>query len=562
MGNMRSNRRPALRAAHAVVAAFTATLSGGALAFEFDTGNPDLSIRWDNTFRYNLGMRVEGRDNNIGNSAVSDEGTYSFNTGDIVTNRLDVLSELDVVYKKWIGFRLSGAGWWDAAYDADSHSNPNPPLVNIPSYPNLQYTNYTKRYYRGPSGELLDAFGFANFDLGTVPTSLKAGRLSLYWGESLFVGGNLHGIAYSQNPLDLQKGFATPGSEAKELFRPLGQVSGTAQITDTVSVAAQYFWQWEEFRYPEGGTYTGPVDFVFNGPVRQFLPQPGLGFATRGNAFEPGQSGEWGVSARWSPEWLDGTLGFYYRNFADKLPQTLLTQVGPNRSVYNLIYKDDIDLWGISLAKNIAGVSVGAELSYRHNTPLNSQVLGNASAAGTPAQRHDARPGRRHLPRSRERRRPHSEDPGVRHRGLRLGAHMEPMGRGEERPEPVQRRGLPGLHGGRPAGQQVGRLHHQELLRPGARFHADLVPGLPGRGSPGAAHVRDRAERQRPHRLRRQPGERQLDDRRRRRHLPEVPRRPEVHRLVRPLQGRDPGPTASRSRHRTASRPCSPTGAS
>ena len=163
-------------------------------------------------------------------------------------------------------------------------------------------------------------------------------------------------------------------------------MSGTAQITDTVSVAAQYFWQWEEFRYPEGGTYTGPVDFVFNGPVRQFLPQPGLGFATRGNAFEPGQSGEWGVSARWSPEWLDGTLGFYYRNFADKLPQTLLTQVGPNRSVYNLIYKDDIDLWGISLAKNIAGVSVGAELSYRHNTPLNSQVLGNASAAGTPAR--------------------------------------------------------------------------------------------------------------------------------------------------------------------------------
>ena len=386
MSKIKSSRRPARRGAGAMVAAFTATLAGGALAFEFDTGNPDLSIRWDNTFRYNLGVRVEGRDNKIGNSAVSDEGTYSFNTGNAVTNRGDVLSELDVVWKKQLGFRVSGAGWYDAAYDSDSSSNPNPPLVNIPSYPNRLYTPYTKRFYHGPSGELLDAFGFANFDLGTVPTSLKAGRLSLYWGESLFLGGNLHGIAYSQNPLDLQKGFATPGSEAKELFRPLGQVSGAAQITDTVSVAAQYFWQWEEFRYPEGGTYTGPVDFVFNGPVRQFLPQPGLGFATRGNAFEPGQSGEWGLTTRWSPEWLDGTLGFYYRNFADKLPQTLLTQVGPNRSVYNLIYKDDIDLWGISLAKNIAGVSVGAELSYRHNTPLNSQVLGNASAAGTPAR--------------------------------------------------------------------------------------------------------------------------------------------------------------------------------
>ena len=118
MSKIKSSRRPARRGAGAVVAAFTATLAGGALAFEFDTGNPDLSIRWDNTFRYNLGVRVEGRDNKIGNSAVSDEGTYSFNTGNVVTNRIDVLSELDFVWKKRIGFRVSGAGWWDAAYDA------------------------------------------------------------------------------------------------------------------------------------------------------------------------------------------------------------------------------------------------------------------------------------------------------------------------------------------------------------------------------------------------------------------------------------------------------------
>jgi hypothetical protein len=382
VNDFRGNRRSGLRRARAVLAASAVAVGGGnALAFEFDTGNPDLSVRWDNTFRYNLGVRVEGRNNDIGNSAVSDEGTYSFNTGNAVTNRIDVLSELDVVWKKQYGFRVSAAGWYDAAYGDESSTNPNPPLVNIPSYVNRQYTSYTKKYYRGPGAELLDAFAFANFDLGTAPTSVKAGRHSLYWGESLFVNGNLHGIAYSQNPLDLQKGFATPGSEAKELFRPLGQVSAQSQITDTVSVAAQYFWQWEEFRYPEGGTYTGPVDFVFDGPQRQFL-SAALGFASKGGPFEPSQSGEWGLSTRWSPAWLDGTVGLYYRNYADKLPQTLLTQFGPNRSQYNLIYKDDIDLWGISLAKNIAGVSLGTELSYRHNTPLNSQVLGNASAAG------------------------------------------------------------------------------------------------------------------------------------------------------------------------------------
>ena len=73
---------------------------------------------------------------------------------------------------------------------------------------------------------------FGRFDLGEVPTSVKVGRHTLYWGESLFLGGNINGIAYAQNPLDLQKGFATPGTEAKELFRPLNQLSGQAQITD------------------------------------------------------------------------------------------------------------------------------------------------------------------------------------------------------------------------------------------------------------------------------------------------------------------------------------------
>src|SRR6185295_10405805 len=95
-------------------------------------------------------------------------------------------------------------------------------------------------------------------------------------------------------------------------------------------------------------------------------------------AVEPRQSGEWGLSARWSPKWLDASLGFYYRNFADKLPQVLLTQVGAGVSRYNLIYADKVDLLGISLAKNIGGVSVGAEISQRRNTPLAAQVLGVA----------------------------------------------------------------------------------------------------------------------------------------------------------------------------------------
>ena len=372
--------RGTLRGAHLTAIATGALLacSGSVHAFDVSTGNPDLNVRWDNTVRMNYAVRAENRDPKIGNSALADEGDYSFNKGDPVAERLDLLSELDVVWKKEHGFRLSGAGWYDAAYGDKSASNPNPPLSAIPSYLGNNYSPLVKRLYAGPSGEILDAFGFTGFNIGDVPVQVKAGRHSLYWGESLFLGGYMHSIAYAQNSIDLQKGFATPGVEAKELFRPLNQISAQAQLTDNFSVAGQYLLQWESARYPEGGTYLGPVDFVFNGPDRQYLSSA-LGFGYRGPASEPPQHGEFGLSARWTPKTLDGTLGFYYRRYADKLPQVLLTKAGPaNSSIYNMVYADGIDLYGVSFAKNIGGVSVGTEVSTRHNTPLNAQVLGVA----------------------------------------------------------------------------------------------------------------------------------------------------------------------------------------
>ena len=68
---------------HALAAA-TLAAALPAQAFEIDTGNPDLSLRWDNTVRLNYAQRVESRDPTIGNSPIGDEGTYSFNKGQAV----------------------------------------------------------------------------------------------------------------------------------------------------------------------------------------------------------------------------------------------------------------------------------------------------------------------------------------------------------------------------------------------------------------------------------------------------------------------------------------------
>jgi hypothetical protein len=51
------------------------------------------------------------------------------------------------------------------------------------------------------------------------------------------------------------------------------------------------------------------------------------------------------------------------------------------------VYPGDVDVFGLSLSKNIGGISVGADLSYRVNMPLASDavlILPQALAASTP----------------------------------------------------------------------------------------------------------------------------------------------------------------------------------
>ncbi|MCY1512163.1 hypothetical protein D9M68_466140 [compost metagenome] len=379
-----------------LVVAVACAMAGGATAMEIPTENPDLSIRWDNTLRYNLGMRAENPDS-VGNNPAFDEGEYRFaDAGDIVTNRLDLLSEFDLIYKRYHGFRVSAAAWYDHAYrDGEAHRNPDlescEAAVGPGSYVNDKYSSYTKRFYEGPSGEILDAFVFSRFDLGEVPVSFKLGRHTVYWGESLLTSGNINGVSYAQAPLDLAKGTATPGTEVKELFRPLAQLSMNAQVTDDLTLAAQYFFEWESFRFTEGGTYLGPSDAVFNGPDQVFSSS--LGTVRNAGSKDAKNSGEWGLSARWSPEWLDGTVGVYYRNFSDKLPGVFTDVQALGRPAttnsYKQYYGEDIDLLGISLSKQIAGISVGAEISHRWNMPLAGQALSAVTAgpAITPAQR-------------------------------------------------------------------------------------------------------------------------------------------------------------------------------
>jgi len=353
---------------------FAFSLPAQVLAFEIDSGNPDLKLRWENTLRYTVADRVKKQNPHILASPNNDDGDRNFKMG-IVENRLDVLSEFDLIYKRLHGFRVSGAGWYDDAYrgQLDGSSLATSNHLDENGQPALGLSSYAKRFYRGPSGEILDAFVFTGFDVGAIPVNVKVGRVTLFWGEGLLLGGIIHGISYGQSSIDAQKAFAMPGTEAKELFRPRGQVNIQSQLTKTLSVSAQYFFEWEAAHLAEGGTYLGTSDpALFGGESLVIAPGvPGVRFG-KGGFITPSNSGEWGVAARWSPEWLNGTLGAYYRKTSDILPQVI---VSPATRSYFLNYGGDIDLLGVSLSKVILGISVGSELSYRWNMPLVSDTV-------------------------------------------------------------------------------------------------------------------------------------------------------------------------------------------
>jgi hypothetical protein len=407
-------------------AALAALFAGPALAFEIPEVTPDLEMRWDNTFRYNLGGRAQSQNPAILGAVNNDDGDRNFSRGSLVTNRLDILSEFDAVWRKNYGARASAALWYDNAYshlDNRNNATANTLVNGLPVAGTL--SPYSKRYLEGPSAEWLDAFGFANFELFGMQWNAKAGQHTVYWGDSLLLGGAVHGVSYAQNSIDLMKGFGTPGAEAKELFRPKGGVTLQTQATKDLSIAAQWFYNWQAVRAPESGSYLTASDALqFGGDSLVFQPNPFAASIPGAPAFTrfwnqqavapsrySASLGDWGISARYSPDWLDGTVGLYYRNATDILPQSVLipgfaslpaatcTAIGgivvsPTACIinpkvtnpqqltqygkvgeYRTAYGDNIHIMGITLAKNIGGVSVGAEISYRQNMPLLSDPV-------------------------------------------------------------------------------------------------------------------------------------------------------------------------------------------
>lgn len=353
-----------------VIAAAACVAAWSAQASEFETSDPDLKIRWDNTLKYSAAFRLKNPsavqvapgENTIN----TDDGDRNFGKGP-VSNRVDWLSEFDLTYKD-VGARVSGAAWYDSIY-ARSTDNTSPFTYNPASVPASAFPEATRNLH-GRKAELLDAFLFAKGELGAMPYTVRLGKHALVYGETLFFGMN--GIAGAQQPIDVVKGLSVPSTQFKELLRPVGQVSGQLQLNAAMSLGAYYQYRWDKSRLPGVGSYFSTVDFLDAGGERLFTGVDANGIPValvHSRDRDAKNAGQGGIQFKWSPEGLGVDFGFYAARYHDKTPQVVLQ---PAAGSYALFYHEGVRTYGVSATTTVGEFNFSAEASVRHNVALSN----------------------------------------------------------------------------------------------------------------------------------------------------------------------------------------------
>ena len=377
----------------------------------YQTSVGDVNVQLDNTISYGIGWRVSDRDrgqimagngelldiSGKGSSYNYDDGTLNYSQGDIYTNVFKWSSDLEVSYKNYGGFFRARAYYDHAIMDQETDFKP---------------LNDEAKDAAGLGAELLDAFVWADYDVGQVPVTLRLGRQVLSWGESTFIQGGINSV----NPIDASA-IRKPGAELKEALLPVNMLYTSIGITADVTMEAFYQLEWEKTRIDPCGTFFSTSDFVADGcgpvvlsgtedeltylEIRQQEIDEGTPLnerlapmTERMSDDEPSDAGQYGVAFRWYSEALGDTeFGLYYMNIHSRLPYingvtnnydtaglitgTVGGQVNADAEydarypLYQIVYPEDLQIMGISFARSTeGGASIAGEISYRPDAPV------------------------------------------------------------------------------------------------------------------------------------------------------------------------------------------------
>ena len=319
-----------------------------------------FDVRLDTTVRLSTAARVEPPSASLLGDINADDGDRAFPVGPI-SERVDASSQLDVT-RGDLGAELSADGWYDAAYngtDADrSSATFNPVSVPVGRFPD------ETQQLLGRFIELDNAYVHDKLEIAGVPISLRMGRQTLLWGESLFFAQD--GIAAGQAPVDLIKSAGQPLVEANELFLPVTQAVIRVSLSGDWSLETYEQLEWRPDRIPGVGSYFSTSDILDAGGERVLIP--GGGSLSRVAEKDPSGFGQFGGALRRDTDVLD--LGLYALRYDSKTPEP---ERGTEFGSYRLAFPSGIDLLGASASTYLGADTLSGEVSVRWHLPLASR---------------------------------------------------------------------------------------------------------------------------------------------------------------------------------------------
>ncbi len=394
-----------------------------------------LQTSLDVTLTYGAQWRIDDQDDDLVADPNLDDANRNFDSG-LVSNGIRGLAELETRYTtangSAYGLFARVSAWYDnEIYDA-SNSNDSPITVNSSLLyggtlnPHDEFhANVEDR--SGSDAELLDLVLFAELgSAGDHPISLRLGRQVVNWGESAFIQNGLSSVI---NPADVSKALL-PGTEVKEILRPLGAVFGSVTLNQNISLSAYYQYEWEETIAPPYGTYLSPVPDPLSGEGGENFLLPAAAVAgqlpiPQNPAFydvpfiavdrvadeEAADGGQWGVFLSWyKPDFNDTEFGFYAGNYHRKRPTIgftnyrgeqnndwsgqcfanagpaagscgilSLASTGFDVATYQLDYAEDIEYLGLSWNTVIplTDTAFSGEVMYHRDVPIQTTSLLN-----------------------------------------------------------------------------------------------------------------------------------------------------------------------------------------
>ena len=396
---MQGGFRPQLLAAAVAIG-----MSTQANAVNFEIG--EIKGQFDTSLSMGASWAVRGGDPDFispfnsqgrrGNSSsrLSDDNRLNFKKGETFSKIFKGIHDLELKYGD-SGIFVRGKYWYDFELK-DEHR----PFYDIDD-------SGRNDMAKASGAEFLDAFVYHNYNIGELPGNVRLGKQVVSWGESTFIGNSINSI----NPIDVAA-LRRPGAEVKEGLIPVNMFYMSQNITENFSTEAFYQLEWESTVVDNCGTFFGvdPLSKGCNdrqvgagldlapGLANNTANPPGFNnntddaYTPRVKDNEARDSGQYGLALRWFvPELNDTEFGAYVMNYHSRGPylSALRSSVAFNpanpipavrASRYFVDYPEDIRLYGLSFQTNVNGTSLGGEISYRPNMPLQINTIDMAGA--------------------------------------------------------------------------------------------------------------------------------------------------------------------------------------